>query len=166
MSAENGQNPEADTNEGLSLTHEGKHPGGRPSKYEPRFCDEVEKAMGAGYSLTSFAHVIGVARSTINEWMANFPEFSEAVSRAKAARLHRWETLALRVAEKGGGPGTATVIVFGLKNMGGDEWSDKQQLEHTGPGGGAIKTEAIISDDLKSALDALAIRVASGAGKA
>jgi hypothetical protein len=91
--------------------------------------------MREGYSLTAFAGLIGVARSTINEWMAASPQFSEAVSRAKARRLAFWEKTAIDVAAKGlGGPGAATVIVFGLKNMGDDEWSapDKSEVEVKG----------------------------------
>lgn len=97
--------------------------------------------MGKGFSLTAFAGQIGVARSSINEWIDNFPEFSEAVSRAKAKRLLHWEQAAHRVAEKGGGPGTATIIVFGLKNMGGDEWRDKQEVEHSGGIGITVSKE-------------------------
>ena len=109
-----------------------KRPVGRPSKYEERFCQEVEEAMGQGLSLTAFAGLIDVDRSTIDEWRDAHPEFSLAVNRAKAKRLLHWERAGLKVSEKGGGPGTATVIVFGLKNMGGDEWRDKQEIEHQG----------------------------------
>lgn len=107
-------------------------PVGRPSVYEERFCDEVEAFMGQGYSLTAFAGSIDVSRATIDNWMKAHPEFLEAVSRSKAKRLMHWEGQALKVSEKGGGPGTATVIVFGLKNMGGDEWSDASKVEHSG----------------------------------
>lgn len=116
-------------------------PVGRPTKYDPVYADQVVDAMREGLSLTAFAGLIGVARSTINEWMTAHPEFSEAVSRGKACRLLHWERAALNVAARGGGPGTATVIVFGLKNMGGDEWSDTVRQEHSGPGGGALRVE-------------------------
>lgn len=97
--------------------------------------------MGRGLSLGAVAGIIGVARSTINEWMEQHAEFSEAVSRAKAKRLLHWEETALNVAKAGGGPGAATMIVFGLKNMGGDEWSDTTKTEVSGPGGKPIQTE-------------------------
>lgn len=121
--------------------------------------------MGEGLSIGAFAGHIGVARSTINEWIEQYPEFSEAVSRAKAKRLLHWEREALRVARTGGGPGTATIIVFGLKNMGGDEWTDKVVTEHTGKDGGAIKAEALIPDDLRAALDAIAGKVTGSDSK-
>lgn len=100
--------------------------------------------MGSGLSLGAFAGKIGVSRSTINEWMAANPEFSEAVSRAKSARLLHWELAGLSVAKEGGGAGAATMIVFGLKNMGGDEWTDTQKTELTGAGGGPIQTNAAL----------------------
>jgi hypothetical protein len=104
--------------------------------------------MSEGYSLTAFAGSIGVCRSTINEWMEVHPEFSEAVRCAKAARLYEWERIGLKVAKDGGGTGSATVVVFGLKNMGGEEWADIQRSELTGKDGGAIQTETHV--DLSS----------------
>jgi hypothetical protein len=107
-------------------------PAGRPTKYDPAYCDQVLDDMAEGYSLTAFAGKIGVTRSTINEWREHYPDFSVACTRALALRLRFWEQTALSVAAKGtGGPGAATVITFGLKNMGGDEWRDKQTIEHT-----------------------------------
>jgi hypothetical protein len=108
----------------------GKRPVGRPTKYEKRFCDMLVEDMAAGFSVTAFAGSIGVSRSTINEW-AEHPEFSEALNAGKAKRLRFWEQTAINVAAKGtGGPGAASVITFGLKNMGGDEWSapDKHEI--------------------------------------
>ncbi|BAU93403.1 putative terminase small subunit [Methylorubrum populi] len=133
-----------------SETEPKKGAGGRPTKYDPAFCGVVEAEMANGLSLGAVAGIIGVARSTINEWMAEHPEFSEAVSRAKAGRLLHWERAALRVATTGGGPGTATIIVFGLKNMGGDEWTDTTKTELSGPGGGPIKTEETSARELLS----------------
>ncbi len=104
---------------------------GRPTKYDPIYCDMVEEEMAGGLSLTAFAGIIGVARSTINEWMAANPDFSEAVNRAKAKRLLQWERKALKVADNGGTGGQSTIIIFGLKNMGGDEWTEKSETKST-----------------------------------
>lgn len=118
-------------------------PVGRPTKYEPRFCDMLVRDMKAGYSLTAFAGLIGVNKGTLNAWADVHPEFSDAVSRGKAARLRNWEAVALKMRVQGGGPGGATVTIFGLKNMGGDEWSDTQRHEMTGANGGPIRTEEV-----------------------
>lgn len=127
------------------------NPIGRPSKYDPAYCEQVVEVMGEGYSLTAFAGMIGVARSTINEWIDNHAEFSEAVSLAKAKRLAEWERIGLGVAKNGGGTGSATVVVFGLKNMGGDEWADVQRQEHTGKDGAPIQTETRTTVDVSAA---------------
>jgi hypothetical protein len=75
----------------------------------------------------------------LNEWAEHHPEFSEALNTGKAKRLRFWEKTAISVAAKGtGGPGAASVITFGLKNMGADEWVDASKLEHSGPGGSAL----------------------------
>lgn len=113
-----------------------KRPVGRPTKYEERFCDELVADMADGFSVSAFAGKIGVSRSTINEWAGEHSEFSEALDVGKAQRLRFWEQTAINVAAKGtGGPGAASVITFGLKNMGGDEWADTTKHEHSGPGG-------------------------------
>jgi hypothetical protein len=116
---------------------------GRPSKYEERFCDELEAFMAQGYSATAFAGHIGVSRSTIDNWAKEHPEFLEALNRAKAKRLLEWEKIGLKVAREGGTGGQSTMITFGLKNMGGGEWFDKQQLEHFGKDGGPIETREL-----------------------
>ena len=82
--------------------------------------------MATGLSLTAFAGEIGVARSTINEWIDNQPEFSEAVKIAKAKR-----TLALERGMLSAESGPAvTARIFALKNADPDEWRDKQHVEH------------------------------------
>lgn len=103
-------------------------PIGRPSKFQQVYCNEVIETMATGLSLTAFAGEIGVARSTINEWIDNYPEFSEAVRVAKAKR-----TLAL---ERGmltaeNGP-AVTARMFALKNADPEEWRDKRELQHSG----------------------------------
>lgn len=106
---------------------------GRPSKYEPRFCQMAIDHMSDGASMTSFAAEIGVARSTINEWMTVHPEFSEAIKIAKAKCAAWWERLGRSGAM--GGEVNPTLVIFGLKNMAADDWREKQELAHTSPDG-------------------------------
>src|SRR5690349_11642525 len=88
--------------------------------------------MSEGASMTSFAAEIDVARSTINEWMGAHPEFSEAVKRAKAKCAAWWEKQGRDIAT-GKAEGNPTLVIFGLKNMGGeDDWRDKREVEHSG----------------------------------
>lgn len=102
--------------------------GGRPSKYQATYCNEVIETMATGLSLTAFAGEIGVARSTINEWIDNHPQFSEAVRVAKAKR-----TLALERGMLAAESGPAvTARMFALKNADPDEWREKREIEHSG----------------------------------
>lgn len=101
---------------------------GRPSKYDSAYCDQVIDFMARGYSLTAFAGEITVARSTINEWMAAHPAFSEAVKIAQAKRTRGLETTLLAGET---GP-KVTAHIFALKNADPEGWRDKQEIEHSG----------------------------------
>jgi hypothetical protein len=110
--------------------------GGRPSKYDPSFCDAVIEAGKQGFSLTAFAGSIGVCRDTISEWMKVHEEFSVAVKKHAAARTYSLEGDLLQAET---GP-RVTSRIFALKNAAPQEWRDKQDLELTGKDGGAIET--------------------------
>jgi hypothetical protein len=45
-----------------------------------------------GASPASIAHAFGISRSTLSKWEADFPEFSDAMGRARVAAQHWWET--------------------------------------------------------------------------
>lgn len=100
----------------------------RPTKFSEAYCNEVIETMATGLSLTAFAGDIGVARSTINEWIDAHPSFSEAVRVGKAKR-----TLALERGMLGAENGPAvTARMFALKNADPDEWRDKREVAHSG----------------------------------
>jgi hypothetical protein len=103
---------------------------GRPSKYDPAHCAAVIAHMAEGASLTSFAAEIEVARSTINQWMEDHAEFSEAVHVAKAKCAAWWERQGRNIAVGNGGPGASTLAIFGMKNMAPDDWRDKTEIDH------------------------------------
>jgi len=114
-------------------------PSGRPTTYDPKYCQAVIEHMSEGASLTSFAASIDCARSTINVWMEANPEFSEAVKIGKSKCAQWWERVSRANAVEGGG--NATLCIFGLKNMAPDEWREKQEIEHSG------KIDSNVSDD-------------------
>lgn len=122
-------------------------PRGRPSKYDPKFCDMLIEDMARGYSMTAFAGLIGVCKATLNVWMDEYPDFLDAVQRAKAIRLRDWEKSALLMRANGGGNGSATITIFGLKNMGAGEWdcADKSDVNVTQTG--VVRTVTLTTDD-------------------
>jgi len=115
---------------------------GRPTKYDPDYCNQVIDFMRDGYSLTAFGVHILVARSTLNEWIDNHPEFSEAVKIAQGARTLVLEKGLLKDEASGA---NVTSRIFALKNAAPEEWKDKVQQELTGANGGAIKNELTVS---------------------
>ena len=116
--------------------------------------------MGLGYSLGAFAGLVGVNRDTLKEWQAVHPEFSAAVSRAKAKRLAKWELAAMKGAFTQEG-GNATLLIFGLKNAGrnvggDDEWAEKSEVKHSGAVG-SYDLSKLTDDELKRVAEAEAI---------
>lgn len=103
---------------------------GRPSKYDPAYCQQLIDHMADGASVGSFAAQIDVARSTINQWAEQHEDFSEALSRGKAKAQAWWEKIGRGIAK--GEDGNATMCIFGMKNMGGDDWQDMTKRELSG----------------------------------
>jgi hypothetical protein len=125
---------------------------GRPSLYRPEYCDlVVEKAATLGISVPAFAGVVGVSVDTVFEWRRVHREFSEACSRAKAARLLWWE-LKLGRSRKGA---ETTASVFALTNIAPDHWRNQRHTEHVH----SVKAE-MLSDQQ---LNAIAAGVTPGA---
>lgn len=132
------------------------NPVGRPSKYDPAYCQQIIEHMEEGASIASFAAEISVARSTIQQWAEEHEEFSVAVKAAKAKCAAWWEVRLRNIAISGGGPGAATAVIFGLKNMAAEDWREKQEVEHSNPDGSlkpttiqiiAAKTADVDGDD-------------------
>lgn len=126
-----------------------KHPGGRPTKYDPAYCDQLVEFMAQGYSLAAFAGGIGVCKATLNVWAAEHPEFLDALSRGKCKRALQWERMGIEIAKGNGGPGASTMVIFGLKNVGEGEWRDKQEVEHAGKDGGPMQVASMSADEFE-----------------
>ena len=123
-------------------------PVGRPSKYDPRYCEEMVAFCADGFSLTGYAGFIGVDRDTLTAWADAYPEFSLACRKAKAARTLGLEKDASRVRKDGGGAGSATLIVFGLKNFAPDEYADVQTNKLVGDANHPITIENVTAREL------------------
>jgi hypothetical protein len=70
-----------------------KHPGGRPSKYKPEYCEQIVEFCEKGASLTAFAASISVAKDTLVEWGIQHKEFSVAMRKAKTKAEAYFEKL-------------------------------------------------------------------------
>lgn len=127
---------------------------GRPTKFDPSMCDLARKYCLLGATNPELAEFFEVAESTISKWLAEIPQFSEAVKSGRAqadaevgAKLfHRatgYEHPDTHISNYQGqitetpitkhyAPDT-TAAIFWLKNRRPDLWRDR--MEHTGKDG-------------------------------
>ncbi len=65
---------------------------GRPSLYDPAFCEKVIELGKKGASVLEMAVDLGVCRATLEaNWPADHPEFLEALTRARECSQAWWE---------------------------------------------------------------------------
>lgn len=129
---------------------ENKNPVGRPSKYDPKYIDELieyfsippwewqEKQMVSAKgdvvtvmvketndfpTLAGFAIKIGVCRDTLHEWASVHPNFSDVYKRAKDYQ----ENFLVVNGNRGLIP--AAFGIFTLKNI--NNWRDRTEVEQT-----------------------------------
>ena len=68
-----------------------KRPVGRPTSYDPSFCDAVIELGKKGKSKAQIACHLNVARQTLENWASEYPEFLDAITRAQDFALCWWE---------------------------------------------------------------------------
>lgn len=96
--------------------------GGRPTKYNPDFCDKLIDWMSEGMSFKSFAGEVDVCFDTLYEWEKQHPEFSDSKKRATAKCLVTWERIGLT------GEMPTGTYCFNMKNRFPEDWKDRQEI--------------------------------------
>jgi hypothetical protein len=114
-----------------------KHPGGRPSDYDPIYCQMLIKHMEDGLSFESFGGVAKCSKQTLYRWIDAHPEFSDAKKVGETACQFWWEKtgkdgLHNETIKDGDGMTitksiNSTIWIFNMKNRFG--WRDKQKDE-------------------------------------
>ena len=66
---------------------ETKRPVGRPSLYDPAFCDQVIELGKLGKSTEAIGAILGVGTKTLYNWREQYPEFLQALELAKEFEL-------------------------------------------------------------------------------
>lgn len=127
--------------------------GGRPSKYDPSRNEEVENYCMLGAKNDELAQFLGVCSSTIDNWLANDPEFLGAVKRGRdfadanvgkrlyeramgyshpEDKIFQYEGDPVVVPTTKHYPPDITAAIFWLKNRRPRDWRDKKEVEHSG----------------------------------
>jgi hypothetical protein len=63
----------------------------RPSEYDPAYCGKVIELGKEGKSYTQIAVALGIAKDTLYRWRDDYPEFSDALTRAREEAQAWWE---------------------------------------------------------------------------
>ena len=115
---------------------------GRPSKYDPKFCDDIIRMGAEGYSIVEMAAELGLHRETIEKnWPAQYPEFSEAFARARVLSQGWWERQG-RIglyAERF----QPALYSRSMSARFPDDWRETSERRLTGPNGGPVQTEEV-----------------------
>jgi hypothetical protein len=67
---------------------------GRPSLYDPAFCEQVIELGGKGKSIEQIGAILGVGTRTLFTWRDNDEEFRHALELAKELEQAWWEDMA------------------------------------------------------------------------
>ena len=73
---------------------EEKRPVGRPSLYDPKYCEEVVALGKIGKSVEAIGAILGVGTKTLYNWRDQHEEFLHALDMAKEFELQWWEDIA------------------------------------------------------------------------
>lgn len=114
---------------------------GRPSEYEPSYCEKVIELGKEGASVVEMACEIGVSRNTLEtNWTEAHPEFLEAFIYAKQLSQVWWEragrTGMLHKSIDGGIWSRSMAARFPA------DWREVKGTELSGPGGSPIHMKA------------------------
>jgi hypothetical protein len=147
-------------------------PIGRPTDYDPAFCQQAAELCINGATDFEVAEAIGVDVRTIYRWKAKFPEFSQALrvgkeladDRVEFSLFHRavgYSHAAVKIMQNNGAPvivpyiehvppetGAATLW---LTNRRGDKWRAKVDHTHANPDGSPLVVQLVNYADPNSA---------------
>lgn len=134
---------------------------GRPSKYKEEYAEQAYKLCLLGATDKDMADFFGVSEQTLNAWKQQQPVFLESLKKGKtladatvASKLyhraigyehpeiitatHQGQITDTMEVTKHYAP-DPTAAIFWLKNRQPRQWRDKQEVEHSGEGGGPLQ---------------------------
>lgn len=103
-------------------------PTGIPFKITPEVLEKIEHYAGLGLTQEQIAHNMGIHPSTLTEKKGTEAEVAEAIKRGLDKGIQK-VTNALMENAQGGNLGAQC---FYLKNRAPSQWSDRQDIHHSG----------------------------------
>jgi len=135
---------------------------GRPSKYDPKYCDQAIELGKQGKSRIASAAIMGISPDNLANWEAAHEDFRGALKIARAYALQYWEELAENhMIETPGGPKINTGLWS--RSMAArfpDQYRENSKVEVTGKNEGAVQVEVVHDFGAELMADLLAARQA------
>jgi transposase-like protein len=162
------------------MEEESKHPGGRPTKYDPSFCKRVKNYCLLGATNPEIAKYLEVSETTIENWMKQYPEFLGAIKAgreeadAKVAKaLYRralgYKHKAVKIMAVSNGEGLGSKIVheeytevyppdtraaqMWLNNRQPEKWRNQQHIDLTSKGKELTDLTKASDEDLRRVIE-------------
>lgn len=134
--------------------------GGRPSDYTEERAADICALLGEGNSLKDICELENMpTRSTVYLWLAKHKEFSDMYARAREEQADTFADEIVSIADTATNETANAVRVrvdarkWVASKLKARTYGDKQQMEHSGPGGGPVVTRVELvaaSDDSKN----------------
>jgi hypothetical protein len=128
-------------------------PGGRPTHYRSEYCERAVELGAQGKSLAQIGAACGVARVTLWEWAEKHPEFGKAIARARDLALAWWEEQA-HIGMWESPEGARLNPQLWSRSMAArfpDDYRESKKTEISGPDGGPVKTQVVVSTGVPQA---------------
>lgn len=137
-------------------------PAGRPSGYDPIYCDAVIEWGKLGKSRAWIAAELDVVRDTLANWEKAHPEFLCAMERARLAAQRWWEDRGQSNLEAQNFQ--AAMWSRSMAARFPDDWRETKRNENTGPDGGPQQHVVDTYDAFTRRITGLAARAAETSG--
>lgn len=129
------------------MSEEQKNPVGRPSKYDPSYCEKVIELGKLGKSFEQMASIIGVGITSFKRWREEHEDFRTSLEDAHGFAQTWWEDMAQSylVESKDTEKLNTGLWSRSMAARFPANYSDRVKQEISGPGGTELKTGFILS---------------------
>jgi len=124
-----------------------KNPVGRPSKYDPIYCDKVLEYGKLGKSFEQMSALMGIGITTMKRWREEHEEFRTSLEDAQGLAQTWWEDHAQSylIEHKDGERLNTGLWSRSMAARFPNTYSDRVKQEISGPGGVELKTGFVLT---------------------